>query len=184
MTDSLAGTVVAVARDDGHRFSKPTRDSITLIEGYGVEGDAHAGATVKHRSRVRRDPGAPNLRQVHLMHAELFDQVARRGHEVSPGELGENVTTSGIDLLALPRGTRLLLGDDAVVEVTGLRNPCTQINGLSKGLMKELIHVDEHGETVRLAGVMSVVVRGGEVRPGDGIRIFLPEGSRDPLPVV
>lgn len=184
MTDSLAGTVVAVARDDGHRFSKPTRDSITLIEGLGVEGDAHAGATVKHRSRVRRDPSSPNLRQVHLMHVELFDEVARRGHEVAPGELGENVTTSGIDLLSLPRGARLTLGDEAVIEVTGLRNPCTQINGLSAGLMKELIHVDEDGATVRLAGVMSVVVRGGVVRPGDGIRVTLPDEPHEPLPVV
>ena len=184
MTDSFAGTVVAVARDDGHRFSKPTRDSITLIEGIGVEGDAHAGATVKHRSLVRRDPDAPNLRQVHLMHSELFDFVARRGHEVSPGELGENVTTSGIDLLALPRGARLTLGDEAVVEVTELRNPCTQINGLSAGLMKQLIYVDDDGETRRLAGVMSVVLRGGVVRPGDGIRVALPDAPHEPLPVV
>jgi len=184
VTDSLTGTVVAVARDDGHRFSKPTRDSITLIEGIGVEGDAHAGATVKHRSRVRRDPEAPNLRQVHLMHSELFDFVAQRGHEVAQGELGENVTTAGIDLLSLPRGTRLTLGADAVIEVTGLRNPCTQINGLSAGLMKQLVYVDDDGETVRLAGVMSVVIRGGVVRPGDGIRVTLPDAPHEPLPVV
>jgi MOSC domain-containing protein YiiM len=183
VTDSL-GQVLAVARDDGHRFSKPTRESITLIAGHGVEGDVHAGATVKHRSRVRRDPGSPNLRQVHLIHSELFDEVAARGHVVEPGALGENVTTRGVDLLGLPRGTRLALGDDAIVEVTGLRNPCSQINGLSAGLMKELVYVDDDGETVRLAGVMSIVVAGGVVRPGDGIRVILPAGRHEPLQAV
>jgi MOSC domain-containing protein YiiM len=176
--------VIAVARDDAHRFSKPTRDSITLIAGIGVDGDAHAGATVRHRSRVRRDPEAPNLRQVHLIHAELFDEMAARGHDIEPGGLGENVTTSGVDLLALSRGTRLELGSEAVVEVTGLRNPCTQINGLSDGLMKELVHVDDEGRTVRLAGVMSIVVAGGVVRPGDSIRIVRPVGAHEPLQAV
>lgn len=178
------GRVVAVARDDAHRFSKPTRGSITLVAGHGVEGDAHAGATVKHRSRVARDAGAPNLRQVHLIHEELFADMAGRGHGIAPGALGENITTAGVDLLALPRGTRLAIGDDAVVELTGLRNPCSQINGLSKGLMKELVYVDDQGETVRLAGVMSVVLAGGEVRPGDGIRVIVPEGAPEPLRAV
>ena len=184
MTDPSAPHVLAVASDDAHRFSKPTRESITLIEGYGVEGDAHAGATVQHRSRLERTPAAPNLRQVHLIHAELFDDMAGRGHGVSPGALGENITTVGIDLLGLPRGARLEIGETAVLEVTGLRNPCSQINGLSKGLMKELVHIDEAGETVRLAGVMSIVVSGGVVRPGDGIRIILPQGSHEPLRAV
>jgi MOSC domain-containing protein YiiM len=174
------GTIVAVARDDAHRFSKPTRESITLIAGFGVEGDAHAGATVKHRSRVARDASTPNLRQVHLIHSELFHQVAARGHRVRPGELGENVTTAGVDLLALPRGTRLELGDEAVVEVTGLRNPCKQINGLSDGLMKELVYLSEDGETVRLAGVMSIVLTGGVIRPGDPIRV-VPPADFEPL---
>lgn len=185
MTDSIPpGQVVAVARDDAHRFSKPTQPGITLIAGLGVEGDAHAGTTVQHLSRVRRDPEAPNLRQVHLIHSELFDQMAERGHDVTPGALGENVTTSGLDLLGLPLGTRLELGDEAVVELTGLRNPCTQINGISKGLMKELVRVDEDGVTERLTGVMSIVLVGGEVRPGDSIRVVLPAGAAEPLPVV
>lgn len=184
MTETSSGRVVAVARDDAHRFSKPTRESITLVAGYGVEGDAHAGATVRHRSRVQRDPGAPNLRQVHLMHEELFADLADRGHGVAPGALGENITTAGIDLLGLPRGTRLAIGEDAVVELTGLRNPCSQINGLSKGLMKELVYVDDQGATVRLAGVMSIVLAGGEVRPGDGIRVIPPVGDSRPLQAV
>lgn len=181
MTEPLSARVVAVARDDAHRFSKPTRDSITLVAGIGVEGDAHAGATVQHLSRVARDPLTPNLRQVHLIHSELFDQMADRGHGVAPGALGENITTSGIDLLGLARGTRLAIGDDAVIEVTGLRNPCAQINGISKGLMKELVFVDDDGATVRLCGVMSIVLAGGEVRPGDGIRIIPPAGAHEPL---
>ena len=178
---SAHARVVAVSRDDTHRFSKHREQSVTLITGIGVDGDAHAGTTVQHLSRVRRDPTTPNLRQVHLIHSELFERVAEHGHEVAAGQLGENVTTAGIDILGLPRGTRLTLGEDAVVEVTGLRNPCTQINGLSAGLMKELVHVDDAGETVRLAGIMSVVLRGGVVRAGDRIRVALPDGPHEPL---
>ena len=178
------GQVVAVARDDAHRFSKPTRASITLIAGHGVEGDSHAGATVQHLSRVKRDPTTPNLRQVHLIHAELFTQMAGRGHRIDSGGMGENIATSGVDLLALSRGTRLAIGDEAVVEITGLRNPCAQINGLSEGLMKELVFVDDDGATVRLAGVMSIVLTGGEVRPGDSIRVIPPAGAHEPLQAV
>jgi len=181
VTEPLSARVVAVSRDDAHRFSKPTRESITLIAGIGVEGDAHAGTTVQHLSRIRRDPTTPNLRQVHLIHAELFDDMAQRGHAVAPGALGENITTAGIDLLGLSRGTRLELGDDAVIEITGLRNPCTQINGISEGLMKELVHLDDAGATVRLAGVMSIVLEGGVIRPGDGIRVIPPAGRHEPL---
>lgn len=178
------GRVLAVARDDAHRFSKPTRESITLIAGLGVEGDAHAGVTVQHLSRIKRDPTVPNLRQVHLIHTELFDRVAAHDHAVEPGALGENITTSGVDLLGLPTGARLEIGDEAVVEVTGLRNPCQQINGLSDGLMKELVFPGDDGEVVRLAGVMSIVIEGGTVRPGDEIRVVLPEGTPEPLQVV
>ena len=181
MTDPLPGHVIAVSRDDAHRFSKPTRESITLIAGIGVEGDAHAGTTVQHLSRVRRDPTTPNLRQVHLIHAELFDEMAGRGHDIEPGAMGENITTAGIDLLGLPRGTRLELGDSAVIEITGLRNPCVQINGISEGLMKELVYTDDAGVTVRLAGVMSVVLEGGVVRPGDSIRVIAPAGAHESL---
>lgn len=170
----MRGVVTAVSRNATHSLSKPSRESITLLAGLGVEGDAHAGATVKHRSRVRRDPSTPNLRQVHLIHAELHDELRPAGFEVEPGQMGENVTTRGIDLLALPAGTRLRLGDYAVVELTGLRNPCVQLDGLQPGLMQATLGRDGDGNLIRKAGVMSVVVEGGRVRPGDRIEVGLP----------
>ena len=176
--------VVSVSLDDAHRFSKPAAPRIRLLEGLGVEGDVHAGVTVQHRYHVKKDPTAPNLTQVHLIPAELFDELARGGYTVRPGELGENVTTTGIDLTALPRGTRLHLGASAVVELTGLRNPCSLINGYQGGLMKQLIDTDAAGRITRKAGVMSVVATGGAVEPGDTIRIELPEGDQVPLDVV
>jgi MOSC domain-containing protein YiiM len=166
--------VTAVSRSPAHTLAKPTQPSIRLLAGLGVEGDAHLGKTVKHRSRVARDPTRPNLRQVHLVHAELHDALAAAGFAVGPGKLGENVTTRGLDLLTLPAGTTLRLGDEAVVEVTGLRNPCVQLDGIEPGLMAATLERDEDGRLVRKAGVMAVVVAGGEVRPGDAIRVGLP----------
>ncbi|HYO38237.1 MAG TPA: MOSC domain-containing protein [Nocardioidaceae bacterium] len=176
--------VVAVAADGEHRFSKPTRPVIRLLEGRGVEGDAHLGDRVQHRSRLRRAASAPNLRQVHLLHAELFDELLATGHRVEAGALGENITTSGVDLLSLPEGTALLLGDTAQVEVTGLRNPCRQIEDFQPGLLRQVIGRDADGSLVRRVGVMGVVRRGGEVRPGDRITVVLPEAPHRPLPVV
>ncbi len=176
-----AASVVSVSRDPEHRFSKEVVDDIVLIAGLGVEGDAHAGTTVQHRSRVARDPSQPNLRQVHLVHAELFDEVEGSGFEVAPGELGENVTTRGVDLLGLPRGAVLRLGPDAVVEVTGLRNPCVQIDGFEAGLMRELVTRDDTGLVVRKAGVMAVVLAGGRVAPGDSVGVELPQGEHEAL---
>ena len=173
--------VTAVARDEGHHFSKPSRDSIRLLAGLGVEGDAHLGVTVKHRSRVAQDPTQPNLRQVHLIHSELHDELRAAGHQVGPGEMGENVTTRGVDLLGLPVGTLLRLGDAAVVEATGLRNPCAQIDNFQSGLLKRVVSRNEAGDLVRLAGIMGVVREGGEVRPGDEIRIELPAEPHRPL---
>lgn len=170
-----AGRVVAVATDDRHRFSKQVRPAVRLREGLGVEGDAHLGTTVQHRSRVRRDPGAPNLRQVHLVAAELLDELGAAGHDVPPGALGENVTVRGLDLLMLPTGTVLRLGGTAEVEVTGLRNPCVQIDRFSPGLLGEVLDKQPDGTVVRRAGVMSVVRRGGDVRPGDPVEVVLPE---------
>lgn len=168
-------------RNDVHDITKEPQDAIDLVAGLGVEGDVHAGATVQHRSRVARDPDQPNLRQVHLIHAELHDELREAGYELAPGEMGENITTVGLDLLALPRETRLHLGDQAVVEVTGLRHPCAQLDGLRPGLMTAVLARDEAGELVRKAGVMSVVVTGGTVRPGDAIRVELPAGEHLPL---
>ena len=168
------GRVTSVNSSAVHEFSKSPQPSVRLLEGLGVEGDAHCGATVKHRSRVRRNPDQPNLRQVHLLHTELFDEVAALGHPLRPGDMGENITTTGVDLLALPRDTVLLLGDTAQVRVTGLRNPCWQIDAFSSGLLEHMVGVDEQGRTVRRAGVMAVVRRSGLVRSGDPITVVLP----------
>lgn len=172
---------MAVARSGGHTMSKPVLEVITLVAGLGVEGDAHAGATVKHRSRVARDPSQPNLRQVHLIHEELHDELRVAGFGVAPGVMGENVTTRGVDLLGLPRGTLLHLGAGAVVEVTGLRNPCAQLDGLEAGLMAASLERDADGELVRKAGVMGIVLAGGEVRAGDAIRVELPAEPHERL---
>jgi MOSC domain-containing protein YiiM len=173
----MSGVVTAVSLSAGHDFSKANRERIRLLAGLGVEGDTHLGETVQHRSRVARDPTQPNLRQVHLVHAELHDELRAAGFRVLPGEMGENVTTRGVDLLALPAGTRLHLGGTAVVEVTGLRNPCAQLDRFQPGLMAAVLGRDEHGGLVRKAGVMSIVLAGGHVRPGDGVRVELPTGS-------
>lgn len=166
--------VEAVSSQPTHAFSKTNRDRIRLLAGLGVEGDAHAGETVRHRSRVVKDPTQPNLRQVHLIHAELHDELRLKGFRVLAGEMGENITTRGIDLLSLPAGTRLRLGPEALVEVTGLRNPCVQIDRFQKGMMAAVLDRDPDGKLVRKAGIMGIVLEGGEVRPGDAIRVELP----------
>ncbi len=169
------GVVTAVSLSAGHTMTKPTAGAIRLLAGLGVEGDAHSGTTVKHRSHVRRDPTKPNLRQVHLIHSELHAELAERGFAgLRPGQMGENVTTAGVDLLGLPVGTKLYLGDAAVVEVTGLRNPCAQLDGIQPGLMKATLDRDADGELVMKSGIMGVVLTGGEVRPGDAIGVELP----------
>lgn len=170
----MNAVVTAVSRSATHSFSKPNQPEVVLLAGLGVEGDAHAGATVKHRSRLTRAPEEPNLRQVHLIHAELHDELQDAGFTVGAGDMGENVTTRGIDLLGLPAGTLLRLGEHAVVEVTGLRNPCVQLDGFQPGLMKAVLGRDEHGELIRKAGVMAVVVTGGTVRSGDDVHVVLP----------
>ena len=171
----MSAQVLAVHRSSSHSFSKFAEDCITLVEGLGVQGDAHAGSTVKHRSRVRRDPAAANLRQVHLLQSELFDTLLDEGHAVFAGDLGENVTTRGVDLLALPAGTVLRLGAQAEVEITGLRNPCSQIDRFQPGLTAKVLDRDANGQLVRKAGVMAIVRRGGEVRAGDAIVVQLPQ---------
>jgi MOSC domain-containing protein YiiM len=173
--------VAAVSRDSRHGFSKPGADAITLLAGLGVEGDAHCGTTVQHLSRVRADPSQPNLRQVHLIHAELHDQLRQQGFDVAAGQLGENVTTRDIDLLGLPAGARLRLGPDAVIEVTGLRNPCVQLDRFQDGLMAAVLDRAEDGTLIRLAGVMAVVLVGGVVAAGDHIAVEVPVGSHRPL---
>jgi MOSC domain-containing protein YiiM len=169
----MSGRVETVHSSPEHTMAKSLRPVIRLLAGLGVEDDAHLGVTVQHRSRVARDPSQPNLRQVHLVHAELHDELRVAGFDVAPGEMGENLTTRGVDLLGLPAGTRLGLGE-AVVEVTGLRNPCGQLEGIAPGLMAAVLDRDPSGGVIRKAGVMGVVVLGGEVRPGDPVAIELP----------
>ena len=166
--------VASVSQGALHTFSKSVAPHITLVAGHGVQGDAHCGVTVKHRSRVARDPTQPNLRQVHLMHTELLDELAAKGFAVAPGDLGENITTSGVALLALPAGTRVQLGESAVVELTGLRNPCAQLDNFQPGLMAATLDRSPEGALIRKAGVMGVVICGGVVRLGDAIHITLP----------
>lgn len=170
----MDGTVVAVCMSPGHTLGKPTQERIRLIAGIGVEGDAHAGATVKHTYLARRDGDRPNLRQIHLIHAELHDELERVGMGVSPGEMGENVTTRGVDLLALPAGAVLRIGAEAAVEVTGLRTPCAQLDRIHDGLMDAMVERGPVGEIVLKTGVMGVVVAGGEVVAGDRIVVELP----------
>jgi MOSC domain-containing protein YiiM len=173
--------VLAVAAAPGHGFSKRPAAEITLLPGLGVAGDAHAGETVKHRSRVARDPTQPNLRQVHLLHAELFEELAPLGFALSPGDIGENVLTRGLDLLALPTGAVLRLGAAAEVVLTGLRNPCAQLDRFAPGLMQATLARAADGSLIRKAGVMAVVRSGGVVRPGEAITVTLPEGAPVPL---
>lgn len=180
----MRGIVTFVGLSSTHTMEKPGADCIRLLTGLGVEGDAHMGETVKHRSRVARDPSQPNLRQVHLIHAELHDELAEQGFEIPAGRMGENITTRGLDLLALPTGTKLRIGSDAVIEITGLRNPCAQLDGIQPGLMKATLDRDADGNLVRKAGVMAIVLTGGEVRPGDAVAVELPVGERRALEVV
>ena len=177
----MTGTVESVSASPTHTMAKPPQLSIRLLAGLGVEGDAHMGEKVKHRSRVARDPDQPNLRQVHLIHAELHDELHANGFDLTAGQLGENITTRGIDILGLPTGTRLHLGDDAVVEVTGLRTPCAQLNGIQPGLLDAVLDHDAQGNLIRRAGIMAVVLTGGEVRPGDPVRVELPAAPRAAL---
>ena len=167
-------TVTGVSRDGEHAFSKEPQDNIRLVAGLGVQGDAHAGRTVQHRSRVAVDPTQPNLRQVHLIHSELFDELRAAGFRVTAGQLGENATTRGLDLLNLPRGTRLHVGENAVLKVTGLRNPCAQLDTFQPGLLAAVLGRAEDGSLIRKAGIMSIVLKSGEVRPGDEVRVVLP----------
>ncbi|WP_250287411.1 MOSC domain-containing protein [Streptomyces atroolivaceus] len=178
----MSGRVTTVSSNGTYSFSKPNRESVTLVAGLGVEGDVHAGRTIRHQFRMTYEPDLPNLRQVHLMHEELFDELALKGYDVAPGQLGENITTPDVDLLGLPTGALLHLGDEAVVEVTGLRNPCAKINDFRQGLLGEVFALDPvSGDFTFRSGIMAVVRHGGPVRPRDAIGIELPPGPHRPL---
>ncbi|MCC2095881.1 MAG: MOSC domain-containing protein [Hyphomicrobiales bacterium] len=183
----MIGAVIAVARNPHHTFSKRADMFIRLRAGLGVEGDAHRGETVRHRFQAAKTPAAANLRQVHLIHNELFAELAAKGFRINPGDLGENITTAGLDLLGQPRGTRLQIGDSAqvgggaIVELTGLRNPCVQMDRFRPGLMQAVLDRDAAGNLVRKAGVMAIVIADGQIAPGDAIHVQLPDGPRYPL---
>lgn len=177
----MNGIVIAVSVSATHTFSKPNQHHIQLLKGLGVEGDAHLGKTVKHRSRVARDPNQPNLRQVHLIHAELHDELKTKGFNIAPGQMGENITTRNIDLLNLPTGTKLHIGHNAIIEVTGLRNPCLQLNNFQEGLMDAVLDRDEHGNLIRKAGIMGIVHTSGKISPNDPIQIEFPPEPHIPL---
>ncbi len=176
-----SGVVAAVSRDEGHNFTKPNVDEIELVAGFGVKGDSHWGETVQHLVRVREDPTRPNRRQIHLIHGELHDELRGAGYAVEPGQMGENVTTRGVDLLGLPTGARLRIGDEAVVEITGLRNPCKQLDRFQPGLMRAVLDRAAQGNLVRKSGVMGVVLAEGEIKAGDAIQIELPPTPHRPL---
>ena len=175
LPDTLEARVASVHLSSTHTLQKYTREKIQLIAGIGVSGDAHSGVSVKHRSRVRRDPSQPNLRQVHLIHQELFTELEALGFSIQAGQMGENITTQGVDLLDLPKDTTLHIGENAIVQITGLRNPCAQLDTIQPGLMKALITRDDNDKLVRKAGVMSTVLCSGTVHPNDTIKIRLPE---------
>lgn len=177
----VLATILNVSANRSHGFSKAIASEINLLAGQGVEGDAHCGATVKHRSRVARDPTQANLRQVHLIHAELFAELTTKGFEVMAGDLGENITTTGIELLTLPVDTMLFLGDTALVKLTGLRNPCAQLDQFLPGLMSALLDRAADGALLRKAGVMGIVIQGGTIRSGDLIAVTLPPEPHYPL---
>ena len=169
--------VVAVNSKDTPGVGKIPRDAVTLIANHGIEGDYHAGPDVRHRSRAAKDPQQPNRRQVHLMHSELFDDLAPLGIKVTPGAMGENITTRGLALLDLAPGTKLRLGDTAVIEITGCRNPCNQLDAVDERLLAQVALKAGDGSIIRKAGIMAVVLAGGVVRPGDAISVEAPLGA-------
>lgn len=181
---STTAVVTSVNLNARYGFSKPEADHITLLAGLGVEGDVHSGVTVKHRSRIARDPTLPNLRQVHLMHSELFDELGAKGFNIRPGQMGENITTQRLDLLGLPTGTLLHFEQGAIVRITGLRNPCGQLDNFAQGLTAATLGRSADGQIIRKAGVMSVVLTGGRVQAGDSITVVLPDGEHLPLQCV
>ena len=169
----MTGRVIAVSLSTAHSFNKSNRESIELLAGLGIAGDAHCGKTVQHRSRVAQDPTQPNLRQVHLIHSELHDELKTKGFDILSGQMGENITTKGINLLSLPTNTLLRIGE-ATIQVTGLRNPCAQLNRFKSGLMAAVLDRDSRGNLIRKAGIMGIVIASGVVNTGDTIRVELP----------
>ena len=172
------GIVAGVFVSGGHTFSKSERYSVTLLQGLGIEGDAHCGSTVQHLSDRKKNSTRSNLRQLHLIQSELIEELNATGFDVRPGDLGENITTGQIDLPALPQGTLLRIGDTAVVEITGLRTPCFKIERFRKGL-RSAVTEHRHGGPATLKGaLMAIVVAGGVVNRDDRIGVIIPPAVR------
>ncbi len=182
--DSISGSVIAVCSRDAHLFSKENREEIELIKNFGINGDAHAGMYVKHRSRVKKNPKQLNLRQVHLIPIELLNEMKQHRYDLHPGDLGENITTSGIDLINLPLNSQINIGEEVVLEVKGLRDPCKQIEAFKEGLLKKMITKDADGNLIRKTGIMTIVLGGGIVKPNDKIEVVLPKKPYHKLEVV
>lgn len=180
----MNATVISVSRSSGHSFRKACEESINLIEGFGVEGDVHAGKKIKHTFLAKEDPDRKNIRQIHLIAAELFTELKGKGFNVDPGQLGENITTEGIDLLSLPTGTLLHIGNGAVIELTALRQPCIQIDEFQQGLLKEVVYKDSGGNIIRKVGVMGVILVSGAVSPNDEIIVETPDKPHHKLDYV
>jgi len=175
--------VMSVNQAARHDVRKTPVAALHLRSGLGADGDAHYGATVQHRYDRRRDPSRLNLRQVHLIGAELLEELGRAGYRIAPGDLGENITTADIDLASLPAATRLHIGSSAVLELTGLREPCVLLDRIAPGLRLAACG-ERSGETILRHGAMAIVVAGGEVRAGDAIEISLPPSPHRPMRVV
>jgi len=169
-----SGKVHSLSSSAQHSFSKHTTHQVEVIKGIGIKGDAHAGVKVKHRSRVAKDPNQPNLRQIHLIHLELLKELVAKGYTVNPGDLGENITTEGISILNLPKDTILKIGENVAIQITGLRNPCHQIDKFQKGLLKEVVGKNDAGDIIRMAGIMAIVLEGGMIKVNDEILVELP----------
>lgn len=168
----VGGKVIAVCCNPEPGLPKPVVDTVHLIENWGVEGDYHAGPLVRHRYLAKKDPTKPNMRQVLLMDAVVFADLAQNDIHIGPGMMGENITIEGLAVMQLAVGTRLAIGS-AVVEVTERRSPCYQLNGIDPRLLKAVV-TKQDGQAIFKAGIMTRILQGGWVRAGDLVKVLSP----------
>ncbi|SRR6266446_5986019 len=168
----MSGRVIAVCCNPEPDLPKPVVDAVHLIENWGVEGDYHAGSLVRHRYLAKKDPTRPNMRQVLLMDAAVFAELAQNDIHIGPGMMGENITIEGMAMMQLAVGTRLAIGS-AIVEVTERRSPCYQLNGIDPRLLKAVARKQD-GQAIFKAGIMAQILQGGWVRAGDLVKVLSP----------